>query len=784
MTHRLRLAPLALLLLVLALPARAQSGPPQPPSPPIPSVPAPDLTVDTTADDQPYDPAASLADCTDGVPDGDCTLREAILVASAYTESDVIGFEIDEAYGATASGLATIQLSSPLPELSDAGIVLDGTTQPGWVAATATTPAALRIVLDGTNAGGSASGLLVSGVTVTVRGLVIRTFGGSGIVATATASGLVVEGNDVRSNGGDGVASLGAPGLRVGTNGDGTDDAAERNVIAGNTGSGVLLSGETASGARVAGNTIGTNAAGDDLGNGGPGVRVDGAPGAVIGGPGADEGNTIRFNGGDGVRVTGAGAVNNAVLSNALSDNGALGIDLGGDGATANDPGDADGGPNGLQNYPLLTSATASGGDVAVAFTLGSTPEASFRVELFASGAADPSGFGEGARFLGATTVATDASGDASGSLLVSGLLYGEVVTATATFLPGAPSVYGGTSEFSAAHLFAAPNEPPVADAGPDQTVAAAGGTAAVTLDGSGSFDPEGDALTYSWAEGGVEIAVAASPTLDLAVGPHTLVLTVADAVGATDTDEILITVTSAGGPAVDLVVTAFTDPVLRGGTLDVFASVENTTAGDLRVRAVLEVEVPGLGTRSFRGRAARVPAGAFVGPGRALRVSVNENAPFGTYPAALVLTDDTTGEEIDREPFTFSVVPGTPLAAFGEDADEPWALSAPEGAALEVFAPEATSAVAAPAAVALQAPAPNPARGAVTLGYEVPRAGAVSLVVYDALGREVAVAASGEHAAGRHTARVDLRPLAPGVYVARLASGGAVVVRRFTVVR
>lgn len=40
------------------------------------------------------------------------------------------------------------------------------------------------------------------------------------------------------------------------------------------------------------------------------------------------------------------------------------------------------------------------------------------------------------------------------------------------------------------------PNSPPTANAGPDQTVNLG---AVVTLDGSGSADPEGDTVTYQW---------------------------------------------------------------------------------------------------------------------------------------------------------------------------------------------------------------------------------------------------------------------------------------------
>jgi hypothetical protein len=90
---------------------------------------------------------------------------------------------------------------------------------------------------------------------------------------------------------------------------------------------------------------------------------------------------------------------------------------------------------------------------------------------------------------------------------------------------------------------------PPVADAGPDQTVTDTDGDGfvTVTLDGSASFDPDGGAITlYQWATQ----PASADPTFmpALAVGTHTIALTVTDDEGATDTDQVVVTVRAKRG--------------------------------------------------------------------------------------------------------------------------------------------------------------------------------------------------------------------------------------------
>ncbi|MFN2426094.1 MAG: right-handed parallel beta-helix repeat-containing protein, partial [Candidatus Binatia bacterium] len=81
-----------------------------------------------------------------------------------------------------------------------------------------------------------------------------------------------------------------------------------------------------------------------------------------------------------------------------------LGIDLGADGVTANDEDDSDGGPNGLQNFAVLTFARSGGGQVVVEGHLQSSP-GFYTLQFFLCGEADPSGFGEGELFLGTTAV-------------------------------------------------------------------------------------------------------------------------------------------------------------------------------------------------------------------------------------------------------------------------------------------------------------------------------------------------------------------------------------------
>jgi len=197
-----------------------------------------------------------------------------------------------------------------------------------------------------------------------------------------------------------------------------------------------------ASGNQVQGNFMGTARDGG-AGPSGSGLSVQPACGVVLH-PGGDQNvityNTIAFNsvgistGG----TSGQPAAGNDISANSIHSNAILGIDLAMDGVSANDPLDADQGPNGLQNFPERLSATLYGvrGDVK------GKPDTAQRIDFYQSQRCHSSGKGEGEKYLSSAMVLTDSSGKASFHLSVPGLQLEQFVTATAT-------TADGTSEFS-----------------------------------------------------------------------------------------------------------------------------------------------------------------------------------------------------------------------------------------------------------------------------------------------------------------------------------------------
>ena len=104
--------------------------------------------------------------------------------------------------------------------------------------------------------------------------------------------------------------------------------------------------------------------------------------------------------------------VGNAILSNLIYGNAALGIDLGGDGVTPNHVGGLITGPNGFQNYPVLSSATSTATQTTINGSLNGAANTTYTIQFFSNTTADPSGFGQGQTYLGSTSVTTDSTGN------------------------------------------------------------------------------------------------------------------------------------------------------------------------------------------------------------------------------------------------------------------------------------------------------------------------------------------------------------------------------------
>jgi len=214
------------------------------------------------------------------------------------------------------------------------------------------------------------------------------------------------------------------------------------NAIADSGDSGVTLSDQSALGNELYGNIIGTPSGEPALGNGLDGVRVQygisGPPaGNRIGHPEAP--NIIVGNAGAGVRVIDGSS--NEIRGNSIVGNGGLGIDLGAVGVDPNDTEDADTGPNGLQNCPMLQSVTYGELSTEIDGPFHAQPHRQFWIDFYGSEAGDPSGYGEGEYYLGSTSVETDAFGNAWIWFEYPGVALFPSATATASD--------GSTSEFS-----------------------------------------------------------------------------------------------------------------------------------------------------------------------------------------------------------------------------------------------------------------------------------------------------------------------------------------------
>jgi len=269
--------------------------------------------------------------------------------------------------------------------------------------------------------------------------------------------GTDITGTNALPNGNTGLMIEYAPANLIG----GTTPAA-RNVISGNGGYGLGIAYDGATNNAVQGNYFGLASDGiTPLPNYG-GVRILGQPGNLIGGTAPGAGNWIVHHLTRGLGLLGDGATNNAILGNHIFANGWLGLDLAEDDVTANDAGDADHGPNLLQNFPEIASAALVSGDLTLRYQVDSAPGNSaypLTVEFFLADAN-----GQGKTLIGRQTYSTPQTPTTVTFTPLVPVAAGDPITGTAT------DANGNTSEFSAVATVTANHAPVVASPIPDQS--------------------------------------------------------------------------------------------------------------------------------------------------------------------------------------------------------------------------------------------------------------------------------------------------------------------------
>ena len=219
----------------------------------------------------------------------------------AIQQANVAGGEID--FNISGSGVQTINITSPLPALSADGILIDGTTQPGY--ANAGHP---LIAIDGTTAGTGANGLQLASTGQIIKGLAIDNFNGSGVFVGGGGSSSIITQNYIGIDATGTTAEGNAFGVQLGSLANSC--AITSNVISGNvnvtnvnlSGSGIYINGadstsNTVSNTIIQGNLIGTDATGTKaVRNQDAGINDSNSVNTVIGGTTAAQRNIISGN--------------------------------------------------------------------------------------------------------------------------------------------------------------------------------------------------------------------------------------------------------------------------------------------------------------------------------------------------------------------------------------------------------------------------------------------------------------------------------------------------------
>lgn len=262
---------------------------------------------------------------TNTADSGTGSLRAAITAANAANGNSVIQFNIPRTDAGFNGTIFRIRVATALPALTKDGTIIDGSTQ--TVATGDTNPFGPEIVIDGSAATSGADGLVINSTGNVVRALVISNFiNGNGLRLGSNSRGNSVTNCFIGTEETGRAAAGNRTGIRIegGSNSNIIGGATiSANVISGNLGDGITITGLGSDNNTVTGNIIGLDStqSGAALPNLGDGIEISGSAKAnVIGSIGI--GNTISSNMGNGILITGLDTLGNRVTGNAIGTSG------------------------------------------------------------------------------------------------------------------------------------------------------------------------------------------------------------------------------------------------------------------------------------------------------------------------------------------------------------------------------------------------------------------------------------------------------------------------------
>ena len=171
--------------------------------------------------------------------------------------------------------------------------------------------------------------------------------------------------------------------------------------------------------------------------------------------------------------------------------------------------------------------------------------------------------------------------------------------------------------------------------------------------------------------------------------------------------------------------------------------------------------------------------------------MSLNGLPPGEPFIGDMMLADGATGDIdvavsfAEPRPFRFYDV----ILRMDEDGDGVEDAAAAHGLIFRAGGPTVDvapppPAVALPTRVELAAPWPNPVTGFATVRFALPRAGTMTLALYDIAGRRMRTLYDGAAVAGPGALHVDFAGLPRGLYFLRLVTEDGAAARRVTVIR